>query len=318
MNPRDRRCLVLGSAPLAAPLRLERGECVVAVNGGIASAPRGIVPVWILNARSANDAAVAGRKRHLYRAMVEQGRDREVSHLILLDKGDGAVDHTARWLRTQGTNWKALSVFSNEERRALETRAGGRDASMTKHALSAGLFGVCWCFLEGAAHVRLEGFSWVGGYAYLPGVEIGERGHAHGDKAALLLLGTRYGAALEHSLPLPGKGHRSMARTGQSDTVGSNPPLPARVERIKVRATRMGWYQVCRRRPGDVFVLVKPEHFSAKWMERVDGAVPERQTGPAEAQQREHREIMRNRAPYVGRPNAADEELGQDASPIEA
>ena len=39
-------------------------------------------------------------------------------------------------------------------------------------------------------------------------------------------------------------------------------------KRIKVRATRMGYYDHVRRRENNVFVIDEP-HFSATWMEKV-------------------------------------------------
>jgi len=35
-----------------------------------------------------------------------------------------------------------------------------------------------------------------------------------------------------------------------------------------------GYYNYVRRKPGDVFDLLDPAHFSAKWMEKVEPSVP--------------------------------------------
>lgn len=40
---------------------------------------------------------------------------------------------------------------------------------------------------------------------------------------------------------------------------------------MRVRATELGYYGDRRQREGQVFTLAKPEHFSAKWMEKLDG-----------------------------------------------
>lgn len=45
-------------------------------------------------------------------------------------------------------------------------------------------------------------------------------------------------------------------------------------KRIKVRATRTGYYDLARRRVGDVFVIDEPA-FSETWMERVKATTPE-------------------------------------------
>lgn len=56
----------------------------------------------------------------------------------------------------------------------------------------------------------------------------------------------------------------------------------ARGERIKVRATKLGYYAHTRRHVGDVFVIDNADAFSRLWMERVDGSTPERVTGSQE------------------------------------
>ena len=39
---------------------------------------------------------------------------------------------------------------------------------------------------------------------------------------------------------------------------------------MKVRATKLGYYNRQRRRPGVVFMVDEPRHFSKNWMEEVD------------------------------------------------
>lgn len=68
---------------------------------------------------------------------------------------------------------------------------------------------------------------------------------------------------------------------------------------IKVRATQMGYYDLIRRRVGDVFV-VAPAAFSAKWMERVDPNTPEVITTGKEELRRAHNEIVASRMPATG------------------
>lgn len=43
---------------------------------------------------------------------------------------------------------------------------------------------------------------------------------------------------------------------------------------MRVRATKMGFYDNRRQREGSEFNLLDPKHFSEKWMERLDVAVP--------------------------------------------
>lgn len=68
-----------------------------------------------------------------------------------------------------------------------------------------------------------------------------------------------------------------------------------KAEPLKVRATQLGYYDHVRRRPGDVFV-VDASQFSAKWMETVDGATPERVTTAAQAIRQQHDEILGTRS----------------------
>jgi hypothetical protein len=50
--------------------------------------------------------------------------------------------------------------------------------------------------------------------------------------------------------------------------------------RIRVRATRLGYYGDERKRVGEVFDIASGKHFSATWMERVDGkTMPKKITG---------------------------------------
>lgn len=48
---------------------------------------------------------------------------------------------------------------------------------------------------------------------------------------------------------------------------------------MRVEATRIGFYHNARRRPGDVFDLAEPGHYSPRWMRQVADDEPERTTG---------------------------------------
>jgi hypothetical protein len=79
------------------------------------------------------------------------------------------------------------------------------------------------------------------------------------------------------------------------------PPLPDAPDRtrkpavrsggIKVEATKMGYYDHIRRRPGDVFRIAKEEDFSDNWMRRVDERTPERVTTSQQALKAQQEEI---------------------------
>jgi hypothetical protein len=75
--------------------------------------------------------------------------------------------------------------------------------------------------------------------------------------------------------------------------------IPSTGQSQKVRATQMGYYNLIRRREGDVFTLETDAHFSAKWMERVDPRTPERITTGKDALAQQHNEIVKSRSPGI-------------------
>jgi hypothetical protein len=77
--------------------------------------------------------------------------------------------------------------------------------------------------------------------------------------------------------------------------------------RMKVRATRMGYFGEKRIRDGDVFVIDAKE-FSARWMERVDGRTPERITTGQEELRKKHDELLGEKTPAHGTPLVSDED----------
>jgi hypothetical protein len=86
-------------------------------------------------------------------------------------------------------------------------------------------------------------------------------------------------------------------------TPATLPPAPA-AKRIKVRATRMGYYDLIRRREGDVFACLESE-FSENWMERVPARTPERITTGQQDLQRQHDQLVAERL-VPGTPDDAD------------
>jgi len=313
-----RRCVVLGSAPFAGDLVIEPTDVVVAVSGGISSyASR--CDVWVLNARTRADATIAGAKGPLHRLMREQGRDRVVGLLVLLSKADGAAAETVAALDAMGVQWQDRLEVNQTTRHAIETAAGARTPDLAKHALSAGLFAVAACLSAGAAHVRLAGFSWQGGYQYLPGTQI-SRGHEHGDKRALASLVARDGARLTHALPLPPtRGEFRMAKAAPrrrptpkitaaaepATATSASAPTARRAGPVMVRATKLLPYNLQRRRVGDVFALNHPSHFRPSCMERVESGTPAHTTSPAEASRKRQAEVAASKTPRL-QPNAAD------------
>lgn len=77
---------------------------------------------------------------------------------------------------------------------------------------------------------------------------------------------------------------------------------------IKVRATRLGYYDDQRRRVGDVFLIRKWKEFSETWMETVDGRTPERTTTSQQALHRAtHRIAQENSGSHVPEDNGGGE-----------
>lgn len=87
----------------------------------------------------------------------------------------------------------------------------------------------------------------------------------------------------------------------------------------KVMAIREGYYDHARRRAGDVFLIAKPEDFSARWMEYVDAATPERISTAQQSVRRQNVETAISRMPGAVMPLVHDEPLAADAkNPLKA
>lgn len=91
----------------------------------------------------------------------------------------------------------------------------------------------------------------------------------------------------------------------------------AAVALVKVRATQMGYYDLLRRRVGDVFT-VPLRLFSPKWMERVDPDTPELTTSGREEMRRQHDEILQSRIPASGTTLVDEAEPTGSGNPIKA
>lgn len=214
---------VLGSAPLEAPLALD-GRKLLAVNGGISSSAQ-TPEVWVCNSRL--PPTRWGRERQRLAAlMLEQARGRAVPLVIFLAKHAKGPETTLAVLEAQGTHVEAWHALGATDRRRLESAAGARVGEVGGASLSAGLTATALALLAGAASVRLEGFSWVPGYAYMPGKRlVNTRGHVHSDIDGLAMLEARYGAVLAHALEINPtiRGRARTALTGRN-TARWRPP----------------------------------------------------------------------------------------------
>jgi len=103
-------------------------------------------------------------------------------------------------------------------------------------------------------------------------------------------------AAIARSIP---------ARAKAPGVTPRNPPPAPKPNPIKVRAIALGYYDHCRRRIGDVFLIANERAFSSRWMERVDPRTPEKITTSKEALKQKHDEIL------AGHVTGAEDVLGE-------
>lgn len=195
----DRRCVVIGSAPLATRYAaIEAYERTIPVNGGISSVG-GAVDLWVVNSK-AQDAPGA-LIRPLHKQMLEQGKGRNVGHLALLRGPKVASEQlTLKALASIKCRHETWSVLDKTTKRFIEGELCGRTDD--KKPCSSGVLTVAMALYAGAASVRLVGFSFAPGYNYLPKEKPQRwwRDHVDADKRALQALCARYGNRLSGDL----------------------------------------------------------------------------------------------------------------------
>jgi hypothetical protein len=183
---RNRRCVVVGSAPLPTKhARTDPGEVVICVNGAISSVA-GVPDIWVLNSKPSAAS--------LHLTMCRQGANRAVKHIAFLRSPIRPTeDESLTRLRKMGASCESWSVIDKPVKRWIEqTICDRRDHSPgVNTACSAGIFTVALALWSGASRVRLAGFSWSAGYHYLPKLQV-IRGHVDADQRALRVLLDRY------------------------------------------------------------------------------------------------------------------------------
>lgn len=198
-----RPVVVLGSADLVDPLELEPGEALITVNGSLSSAPTLEPDVHLINARLGPHVTWNHARRALNAAMVRQSAGRHVGVLAFLPVQENAEHAQAAALAAQGTTWGQAVTIVKSTKVLLCHRTGALHRDDDRHlGVSAGMLGVILAIWAGAPRVRLEGFSWDAGYAYLAPelVPVNSRGHIRGDRAALENLTRRYPGRLSGDL----------------------------------------------------------------------------------------------------------------------
>jgi hypothetical protein len=94
---------------------------------------------------------------------------------------------------------------------------------------------------------------------------------------------------------------------------GTAPGAPVST-RVKVRATKLGFHNNKRRRPGDVFFIDRAM-VSRKWMEIVPDSTPLKQTNSPQAMKAEHDEILRQRVAGSAETAGEGEEVDDEVDP---
>lgn len=193
-------CVVIGSAPLQTKhADVAPNECVVAVNGGISSAP-GLVDLWVLNSKQ-QDRPGDPNLKPLHKTMLLQGAERPATHVLLLRGPKVASEtYTLDALDRMGCRYHTWSVLDKTTKRWFE----GEQCARVKDSrpCSAGVLTVAMALWCGAAHVRMVGFSLLPGYHYLPTERPQSwwRDHVEADQRAIKALAKRYGDRLSGSL----------------------------------------------------------------------------------------------------------------------
>lgn len=94
--------------------------------------------------------------------------------------------------------------------------------------------------------------------------------------------------------PRPAPAKRQVPSRGamRSERAGTAERAIPTSGRIKVRATQTGYYDLKRRREGDVFFIENQREFSRRWMEIADPGDRLRETGAQQALDKRHDEIL--------------------------
>lgn len=193
-----RTCVIVGAAPLRAPVPLSTSDVVVAINGAISSVPR--VDLWFLGSKESDKPGDPFIKP-LHRQMLEQARNRQAGHVVLLRGPKRPTEHyTLGWLSKMQCTVQTWSVLDKPTKRHVE-----RELCARKHdtkPCSSGILAVACALWCGAESVRLEGFSFLPGYHYIQEKHPPSwwRDHCEADRRAVKALSARYGDRLSGDL----------------------------------------------------------------------------------------------------------------------
>lgn len=110
------------------------------------------------------------------------------------------------------------------------------------------------------------------------------RARLKAEKAAAKLAGGTGPDAATGAQAGPGEPTKASGAKGAKPAKGDQP--------FKVRATRPGYYDLVRRREGDVFTVSGKQAFSSRWMERVSPDTPDKITTGQQHLQQAHDEVL--------------------------
>lgn len=192
-----RQCVCVGSAPLGAAIPLSPADVVIAINGAISSVPR--VDVWFLGSKESDKPGDPFIKP-LHRQMLEQSRNRQAGHVVLLRGPKRPTEqYTLGWLLRMQCTVQTWSVLDKPTKRWMERELCDRRHDTAP--CSSGILAVACALWCGAESVRLEGFSFLPGYHYVHETpQRWWRNHVEADQRAVRALRARYGDQLSGDL----------------------------------------------------------------------------------------------------------------------
>lgn len=197
----DRACVVVGSAPLTTKSAdVVDTDVVIAVNGGISSVARA-VDLWVVASRPQDRPGYAAIKP-LHRTMLDQAKGRTVGHVLML-RGPKAKDASERdtlaALDIRKCRYNTWSVCDKPTKLWIESELCAR---VHDKPCSSGILATAIALYCGAASVRMVGFSFKPGYAYIKNANPPQwwRNHCVDDKRALRALQARYGSRLSGAI----------------------------------------------------------------------------------------------------------------------
>jgi hypothetical protein len=179
-----RDVVVVGSAPLVQPIRVDASEVLVCVNGSPSLVPDRDPDLWVvLSSRTDSRPTRTANAR-----MIEQLSGRRVKTALHIGNNlGGPGPKTVEQLERVNCRTDRVLQMYPHDRKVLSEQLAIR-LSLSGHVQSTGFVAIMLAAFCRARRIRLCGFSWVEGYHYLPVEQWerrGERGHLKADRETL-------------------------------------------------------------------------------------------------------------------------------------